>query len=70
MASIAASTAAASLGMSEMLGSPIKFSGVIRSVPSSSTPFTLKTVALFSKKKAAPAPKKAAVTPASEELAK
>jgi light-harvesting complex II chlorophyll a/b binding protein 5 len=70
MASIAASTAAASLGMSEMLGSPIKFSGATRTVPSSSTSYTFKTVALFSKKKPAPPPKKAVVTPASEELAK
>jgi len=70
MASIAASTAAASLGMSEMLGNPVKFSGATRSIPSSSTPSTFKTVALFQKKKAAPPPKQKAVTPASEELAK
>lgn len=70
MASIAASTAAASLGMSEMLGTPVKFSGATRSIPSSSTPSTFKTVALFSRKKAAPPPKQKVVTPASEELAK
>lgn len=70
MASIAASTAAASLGMSEMLGNPINFSGATRSAPSPSTPSTFKTVALFSKKKAAPPPKQKVSTPANDELAK
>lgn len=69
MASIAASTAAASLGMSEMLGTQIKFSGATRSVPSSSSGSSFKTVALFSKKKAAPVKQKV-VAPANEELAK
>ena len=72
MASLAASTAAASLGVSEMLGNPLNFSGASRT-PSTSTPVTFKTVALFQKKKpAAPAPKAkpAAVTPATDELAK
>lgn len=70
MASLAASTAAASLGVSEMLGNPLNFSGVARSpAPTASTPATFKTVALFSKKKA-PKAKPAAVAPADEELAK
>lgn len=68
MASLAASTAAASIGVSEMLGN---FSVASRPAPSASSPVTFKTVALFGKKKAAPPPKKAvAVTPASDELAK
>ncbi|KAK7268963.1 hypothetical protein RIF29_21675 [Crotalaria pallida] len=73
MASLSASTAAASLGMSEMLRNPVKFSGPSRSAPTPSTPATFKTVALFSKKKAAPPPSKqkpAAVSPADDELAK
>ncbi|MQL41235.1 hypothetical protein EI012_25255 [Escherichia coli] len=74
MASLAASTAAASsLGMSEMLGNPVNFSGATRSAPSPSSPATFKTVALFSKKKATPPPSKqkpAALSPANEELAK
>lgn len=70
MASLAASTAAASIGVSEMLGNTLNFSGASRSAPSASSPVTFKTVALFGKKKAA-APKKAAVvTPATDELAK
>ncbi|GMP78953.1 hypothetical protein CsSME_00034694 [Camellia sinensis var. sinensis] len=71
MASLAASTAAASLGVSEMLGNPLR-SGVTRSAPpptATSSPATFKTVALFSKKKAAP-PKKAVVSPVDDELAK
>lgn len=69
MASLAASTAAASLGMSEMLGNPINLNGATRPAPSPSSPASFKTVALFSKKKAAP--KKAApVSPANDELAK
>uniref|UniRef100_A0A2C9UI73 Chlorophyll a-b binding protein, chloroplastic n=1 Tax=Manihot esculenta TaxID=3983 RepID=A0A2C9UI73_MANES len=72
MASLAASTAAASLGVSEMLGNPLNFSGGAAAAPTSLTPTTLKTVALFSKKKAAPPPKPkpSAVSPANEELAK
>ncbi|OMO77540.1 Chlorophyll A-B binding protein, plant [Corchorus olitorius] len=73
MASLAASTAAASLGVSEMLGTPLNFSGAgaARAAPTASNAASFKTVALFSKKKAAPAPKKvAAVAPADEELAK
>ncbi|KAL1319192.1 hypothetical protein HN51_071494 [Arachis hypogaea] len=69
-----ASTNMASIGVSEMLGNPIKLSGAARSAPSASSPATFKTVALFGKKKAAPPPpsKKAAaaVTPANDELAK
>lgn len=70
MASLAASRAAASLGVSEMLGNPLNFSGVARSAPTASSPATFKTVALFSKKKPAPKSKPAAVSPADEELAK
>ena len=71
MASLAATTAASSLGVSEMLGNPLNFSGASRTAPSASSPATFKTVALFSKKKAAPAKAKpAAVSPADEELAK
>ncbi|MBA0808516.1 hypothetical protein Gohar_024249 [Gossypium harknessii] len=72
MASLAASTAAASLGVSEMLGNPLNFSGGARSsAPTPSNSSTFKTVALFSRKKAAPPkPKAAAVAPADEELAK
>lgn len=70
MASLAASTAAASLGMSEMLGNPINFSGATRPAPSASSPASFKTVALFSKKKAAPPKKAAAAAPANDELAK
>ncbi|CAB4319338.1 unnamed protein product [Prunus armeniaca] len=71
MASLAASTAAASLGVSELLGNSLNnFSGAARSAPSATTPATFKTVALFSKKKAAPPPKAKAVAPADEELAK
>lgn len=71
MASLAASRAAASLGVSEMLGNPLNFSGATRSAsPAASTPATFKTVALFSKKKPAPKPKPSAVSPADVELAK
>ncbi|KAJ0516120.1 putative chlorophyll A-B binding protein [Helianthus annuus] len=72
MASLAASTAAASLGVSEIRGNPLGFSGASRAAPSASSPVTFKTVALFQKKKPAPAPKAkpAAVTPATDELAK
>jgi hypothetical protein len=71
MASLAASRAAASLGVSEMLGNPLNFSGATRSAsPAATTPATFKTVALFSKKKAAPKPKPSAVSPADVELAK
>lgn len=72
MASLAASTAAASLGMSEMLGNPINLSGATRPAPSASSPASFKTVALFSKKKATPTPPKkaAAAAPANDELAK
>ncbi|RYR34432.1 hypothetical protein Ahy_A10g049297 [Arachis hypogaea] len=62
------------IGVSEMLGNPIKLSGATRSAPSASSPATFETVALFGKKKAAQPPpsKKAAttVTPANDELAK
>ncbi|GAB4861167.1 Chlorophyll a-b binding protein CP26, chloroplastic [Ancistrocladus abbreviatus] len=71
MASLAMSTAAASLGVSEMLGNPVKFANA--SAPSAAAPSAnFKVVALFSKKKAAPPPKSkpAAVSPVSEELAK
>lgn len=73
MASLAASTAAASLGVSEMLGNPLNFSGgVARSAPTASSPATFKTVALFSKKKPSPPPKAkpAAVSAIDDELAK
>ena len=72
MASVAASTAAASLGVSEMLGKPLKLSGVARSAAPSSTSNTgaFKTVALFSKKKAAKPKPSAAAAPVDEELAK
>ncbi|PSD55271.1 hypothetical protein C7G65_19035, partial [Acinetobacter baumannii] len=72
MASLAASTAAASLGVSEMLGNPLNFSAAARSsAPTPSNSGALKTVALFSKKKAAPPkPKAVAVAPADDELAK
>lgn len=71
MASLAASTAAASIGVSEMLGNPLNFNGASRSVaPSASnSATTLKTVALF-QKKAAPAPPKAKAAPVNDELAK
>ncbi|KAK3014984.1 hypothetical protein RJ639_010341 [Escallonia herrerae] len=69
MASLAASRAAASLGVSEMLGNPLNFSGATRSAPSSSSPATFKTVALFSKKKAA-AKVKPVAAPVDDELAK
>jgi len=71
MASLAASTAAASLGVSEMLGNPLNFSGAARSAaPTASSPATFKTVALFSKKKAPPPKSKPVASPANEELAK
>lgn len=71
MASLAASTAAASLAKSEMLGNPINFSGATRSAaPSHSSPSTFKTVALFGKKKTAPPPKQKVASPANDELAK
>ncbi|CAK9313885.1 unnamed protein product [Citrullus colocynthis] len=72
MASLAASTAAASLGVSEMLRNPLSFSGAsARSTPSASSPATFKTVALFGKKPAAPSkPKPSAVSPVNDELAK
>nr|GME20353.1 chlorophyll A-B binding protein CP26, chloroplastic [Ipomoea batatas] len=70
MASLAASTAAASLSKSEMLGNPLKFSNAPRSAPAPSTPATFKTLALF-KKKAPPAKAKpSAVSPVDDELAK
>ncbi|KAF3960113.1 hypothetical protein CMV_015141 [Castanea mollissima] len=69
MASLAASTAAASLGVSEMLGNPLNFSVAARSAPTPSSPSTFKTVALFSKKKPAPPPK-SKPAPANDELAK
>ncbi|RYQ90613.1 hypothetical protein Ahy_B09g096662 isoform B [Arachis hypogaea] len=59
-----------SIRVLEMLGNPIKLSGVAWSAPSASSLATFETVALFGKKKAAPppSPKKvaAAVTPANE----
>lgn len=72
MASLAASTAAASLGVSEMLGNHLNFNNSARSVPLPSySPSTFKAVALFSKKKAPPPkPKPSAASPASDELAK
>ncbi|WCJ29024.1 Chlorophyll a-b binding protein CP26 chloroplastic [Euphorbia peplus] len=71
MASLAASTAAASLGVSEMLGNPLNFSGAARSAaPSSSSSTAFKTVALFQKKKPAPPKKAVVVSPVDDELAK
>nr|XP_043616274.1 chlorophyll a-b binding protein CP26, chloroplastic-like [Erigeron canadensis]XP_043616275.1 chlorophyll a-b binding protein CP26, chloroplastic-like [Erigeron canadensis] len=66
--SLAASTASASLGVSELLGNRLNLSGAARTAPS--TPVTFKIVALFQKKKPAPKAKPVAVTPASDELAK
>lgn len=60
----------ASMGVSEMLGTPLNFKAVSRSsAPSASSPGTFKTVALFSKKKPAPAKAKT-VSVANDELAK
>lgn len=71
MASLAASTAAASLGVSEMLRNPLSFGGGSpRSAPSASSSVTVKTVALFGKKPAAKAKPSAAVSPVNDELAK
>ncbi|RRT79191.1 hypothetical protein B296_00025768 [Ensete ventricosum] len=70
MASIAAATAAASLGASEILGARLSAAAPARAAaaPSSGSP---KIVALFSKKAAPPAKRKAAAAaPANEELAK
>ncbi|MBA0818024.1 hypothetical protein Gohar_025700, partial [Gossypium harknessii] len=64
---------APSLAKSEMLGNPLNFSVWAKSsAPTPSSSDTFKTVALFSKKKAAPPPKSkvASVSPANEELAK
>ncbi|PIA39998.1 hypothetical protein AQUCO_02500014v1 [Aquilegia coerulea] len=65
MASLASSTALAS----EMLGNRLNYTGAVRSASSVSSPSTSKVVALFSKKKAAPA-KAAKVAPVDDELAK
>lgn len=63
--------AASSLGVSEILGNQLKFSGTSKTAPSASSPAaSFKTVALFQKKKPAPKAKPVAVTPASDELAK
>lgn len=67
---MASMAAASSLGVSEMLGNPLNFSGTSKTAPSASSPATFKTVALFQKKKPAPKAKPVAVTPASDELAK
>lgn len=70
MASLAAA-APASLGVSEMLGSPLNFAGPSRSAPAPSGGGATKVVALFSKKKAAPAKAKPSpAAPANDELAK
>ncbi|XP_077231619.1 light harvesting complex of photosystem II 5 [Tasmannia lanceolata] len=72
MASLAAAKAPATLGVSEMLGSPLNFTSASSRVapPSPSNPATFKTVALFSKKKAAPPKSKPVASPVDEELAK
>ncbi|KAK6940423.1 Chlorophyll A-B binding protein [Dillenia turbinata] len=70
MASLAASMAAASLGVSEMLGNPLKFNSPAQPAPSASSPATVKTVALFSKKAPAKPKAKPATTVLDEELAK
>ncbi|KAJ4905876.1 hypothetical protein Rs2_09534 [Raphanus sativus] len=60
----------ASVGVSEMLGTPLNFREMSRSsAPLSSHPATFKTVALFSKKKRAPAKVKT-VSVANDELTK
>ncbi|CAL9179363.1 unnamed protein product [Musa hybrid cultivar] len=71
MASIAAATAPASLGASELLGTRLTTAAITRSAPPPSAGSS-KIVALFSKKAAPPPPKSkpAAVSPADEELAK
>ncbi|CAL9198937.1 unnamed protein product [Musa hybrid cultivar] len=71
MASIAAATAPASLGASELLGTRLTTAATPRSAPPPSAGSS-KIVALFSKKAAPPPPKSkpAAVSPADEELAK
>lgn len=73
MASVAASTAAACLGKSEMLGNPLNLRNATSSTPSSTSSVgPCKIVALFGKKKAA-APAKAkpaAVSATDDELAK
>ncbi|XP_008808974.1 chlorophyll a-b binding protein CP26, chloroplastic-like [Phoenix dactylifera] len=73
MASIAAATAPAFLGVSEMLGTPLNSMAAARAAPAPSNAGSSKIVALFSKKKAAAPPPKtkpAAVSPTNEELAK
>ncbi|KAK4489983.1 hypothetical protein RD792_000637 [Penstemon davidsonii] len=72
MASLAASKAANSLGVSEMFGNPLNSSTCSMSPPGASSPAAFKTVALFGKKLAPPAPKSkpATATPTDDELAK
>nr|XP_010911260.1 chlorophyll a-b binding protein CP26, chloroplastic-like [Elaeis guineensis] len=72
MASIAAATAPASFGVSEMLGTPLNSKAAARTAPVPSSAGSSKIVSLFSNKKAAAPPKTkpAAVSPANEELAK
>ncbi|XP_073146232.1 chlorophyll a-b binding protein CP26, chloroplastic [Henckelia pumila] len=65
MASLAASSAVASLGKSEILGNPLNFTSSNHAIATA----TFKTVALFSKKKAA-AKAKAPPPAADDELAK
>jgi len=74
MASLAATTAAACLGKSEMLGTPLNLRNAT-SAAGVSVGYSVgasKIVALFGKKKAAPPPKAkpAPVSPTNEELAK
>ena len=70
MASLAASTAAAaSLGVSEMLGNPLSFSAASASSAPSPSPATFKPVAIFGKKPA-PKSKPSTVSPINDELAK
>ncbi|XP_038975643.1 chlorophyll a-b binding protein CP26, chloroplastic-like isoform X2 [Phoenix dactylifera] len=73
MASIAAATAPASLGVSEILGTPLNSKAAARTAPAPSSAGSSKIVSLFSKKKAAAPPprtKPASISPANEELAK
>lgn len=72
MASIAASTAAACLGKSEILGNQLKSatSNNTTSVVASPSSGGFNVVALFGKKKAAPPKAKAVAVPVDDELAK
>lgn len=72
MASLAAAASTASLGVSEMFGSPLSSAARSAQPAGIANAGATKTVALFKKKPAAPASKSkpAAVSPINEELAK